>query len=426
MSVRSLQPATAEGRLRAPPSKSYTHRALVAAFLADRPCEVAGPLNSEDTQATRDGLRVLGARIRGSRRGWKISPPSPRARAPRRAIQCRESGTTLRFLSAVSALRSTPVHFEGSRGLSMRPMGPLYGVLQDLGATVTTPSTGRGLPCTIQGPLTAGSVAIRGDVSSQFTSALLFALPTVQGESRLRILGPAVSQPYVDATCAVLDRQGVHVRRTGQGFVLPGGQRYRAVQLRVPGDASSAAYLWAAAAATGGCVEVEGIPPDLPQADLAILPILARMGAVVRRTARGIEVSGPLTEPISVNLTDAPDLFPLVSVLAALIPRRRSRLMGAPHLEFKESDRRLQSVRLARAIGATVSERRSSLEITGTSSPRPLHLTSLRDHRIVMSAAVAGLAANGPSRIGQAEAVSKSFPGFWDTLGTLTLGGGMV
>ncbi|MCI4348250.1 MAG: 3-phosphoshikimate 1-carboxyvinyltransferase, partial [Thermoplasmata archaeon] len=182
----------------------------------------------------------------------------------------------------------------------------------------------------------------------------------------------------------------------------------------------------AAAAATGGNVDIEGVPADLPQADLAILPILAAMGARVLRTARFVRVAGPLMEPISVDLTDSPDLFPLVSVLAALIPGRTSRLTGAPHLAFKESDRRVESARLARALGARVSSSRSRLEIRGSLVPRRLDLPSLEDHRIVMSAAVAGLSTTGTSRIGRAEAVSKSFPGFWTALGALTNGGGLV
>ncbi|MGC2289887.1 MAG: 3-phosphoshikimate 1-carboxyvinyltransferase [Thermoplasmata archaeon] len=426
MTVRTVRPARVHGRIRAPPSKSYTHRALVAAFLAERPTEVIGPLDSDDTRATRDGLRALGAQIRHSRAGWRVSPLKRRRRTPRAIVRCGESGTTLRFLSAVAALGSAPVNFTGAPQLARRPMRELYGVLRTLGASVRHPSAAHALPCTIQGPLSPGKVSIRGDVSSQFISALLMVLPTLPGPSRLRILGATVSQPYVEATCAVLDERGVRVRRTSGGFSIPGNQRYRTGRIRVPGDASSAAYLWAAAAATGGHVEVEGVPSDLPQADLAILPILSGMGARVRRTSRFVSVAGPLSRPVSIDLTDSPDLVPLVSVLAALVPGGRSQLSGAPHLEFKESNRRVESVRLARAMGAKVSQFSSCIEIIGTDSPRSLKLPSLQDHRLVMSATVAGLAARRNSRVGRAEAVSKSYPGFWDALGALTQGGGTV
>jgi 3-phosphoshikimate 1-carboxyvinyltransferase len=422
MTVRLVRPARADGRVRAPPSKSYTHRALIAAFLTRRRCEILTPLDSDDTRATRDGLRALGARIHRTSAIWKISPPKHTVRHASSVIRCGESGTTLRLLSAVAALENYPVSFEGTGRLSIRPMGPLYGALRHLGAMVRSPSRTRALPCTIQGPLQAGTVSIRGDVSSQFTSALLMVLPTVAGTSSLRIRGPAVSQPYVDATRAVLKACHVRIDHRRDGFDIPGDQQYRASRIRVPGDASSAAYLWAAAAITGGQVEVEAVSSDRPQADLAILPILLRMGAGVRRTPGFVRVAGPLSRPVTVDLTDCPDLFPLVSVLAAAVPGGRSRLQGAPQLEFKESDRRAQSMRLARAMGAKVVARSSQIEIIGADHPRPLNLPSLGDHRMVMSAAIAGLAGSGPSRIGPAEAVSKSFPGFWDALGTLTVG----
>lgn len=424
MTVRLVCPARVRGRIRAPPSKSYTHRALVAAFLADGECEVVRPLESDDTHATRDGLGSLGARIRNSRSGWFVSRARDSAPHLHRVVRCGESGTTLRFLAAVASLGTGPVTFEGAPRLASRPMNDLYQALCGLGATVHPRSRTRSLPCTVEGPIRAGSIAIRGDISSQFTSALLMVLPTVDGPSRLRIRGTEVSRPYVEATRAVLDERGIEFRRARGGFVIPGGQRYKSGRIRVPGDASSAAYLWAAAAATGGRVNVDGIPAGLPQADLAILRILRIMGSTVRRTGQAVRVEGPLSRPVSVDLTDSPDLFPLVAVLAAMVPGRQSVLRGAPHLAFKESNRRVQSMRLARAVGAHVTDRHSRLEVTGTASPQPLNLPELGDHRLVMSATVAGLAATGASRIGQAEAVSKSFPQFWTAIDQLTDGEG--
>lgn len=420
MSVRTIHPARASGRMRAPPSKSYTHRALVAAFLARRATEVRDPLDSDDTGATRLGLEYLGARIRRSRSGWAVSSGPGAAGPPRGPIQCRESGTTLRLLVAVAALGSAPVAFEGAARLSVRPMAELFRALRQLGAEVHSSGRARALPCTIQGPLRPGRATLRGDVSSQFTSSLLMVLPTLSGSSTLRIRGTEVSRPYVDATCAMLSDRGVRVHRTPHGYRIPGHQRYRGGRIPVPGDASSAAYLWASAAATNGDVAVEGVPATWPQADRQILPILSEMGAHVRISASSARVSGSLVRPVTWDLTDAPDLYPLVSVLAALVPGGRSRLSGAPQLKFKESDRRRQSVRLARAVGARVTENGSRIEVVGTETPRPLHLLSLSDHRLVMSAAVAALAGPAPSRVGRAEAVSKSYPGFWSALEELS------
>lgn len=425
MTVQRIRPSQAVGRVPAPPSKSYTHRALLAAYLAEGTCEVHRPLDSDDTHATRDGIRMLGARVRTKGRVWRVTPPAHPSRIVRGPIRCRESGTTLRFLSAAAALGSHRVRFVGAPQLALRPMDDLHQALRGLGVSVQSAAGGRSLPCVIQGPLTSGRVTVGGGVSSQFTSALLMVLPTVSGPSELHIRGAAVSRPYIEATLSVVKSRGIRIRRTRRGFLIPGGQTYPAGRIEVPGDASSAAYLWAAAALTGGRVDVGGIPAGLPQADLAILSILERMGARVLRLPRFIRVAGPISAPVNVDLTDSPDLFPLVSVLAAFVPRRSSRLRGAPHLAFKESDRRSGSVRIARELGARVTATRTSVEIVGPSSPRPLNLADLDDHRLVMSAAIAALGASGPSRVGRLEAVSKSFPGFWDALGALTQGEGL-
>jgi 3-phosphoshikimate 1-carboxyvinyltransferase len=177
-----------------------------------------------------------------------------------------------------------------------------------------------------------------------------------------------------------------------------------------------------AAALTGGAVQVTGIHPEWPQADRRILAILRAAGAQVRESGDTVQVTGPVSNGFDVDLTESPDLYPLVGVLAAGIPAT-SRLRGAPHLVFKESDRRAATVRLARGMGAKVGSARGALRIEGTRAVRPLALRDLDDHRVVMSAAVAGLIGGGRSVIGHAEAVAKSFPSFWQVL--RKLGGGV-
>ena len=255
--------------------------------------------------------------------------------------------------------------------------------------------------------------------SSQFASALLLTLPTLEGVSTLELEGTVVSEPYIEATLAVLRHHRIEVRRVGRRFSIPGGQTYRGRGMRVPGDASSAAYLWGAAAVTGGTVRVKGIPEEWPQADLAILDLLERAGARVRRTRDGADVAGPVTQGFRADLTGAPDLYPLAAVLAAAVPRR-GELRGAPQVVQKESDRRAGAARLARSMGADVRLRRGSLEIRGARAPRALRLTDLDDHRMIMSAAVAARVGGGRSTLGDARAVAKSFPEFWSTLDRLS------
>jgi 3-phosphoshikimate 1-carboxyvinyltransferase len=216
---------------------------------------------------------------------------------------------------------------------------------------------------------------------------------------------------------------GVDVGDEPSGFGIEGVPTFRRRSLRVPSDASSAAYLWSAAVATGGSVAVKGEFFRWPQADLRLLDILEEFGARVDRTAREVRVSGRPTRSVRADFTDSPDLFPLVGVLAALVEGRESVLSGASHLVLKESDRRAGTARLVRALGARAELRDGKLRIRGTNHPRPIRAEHLTDHRMVMSAAVGALAASGPSRVGDAGAVSKSFPEFWNVLDSVRSGG---
>jgi 3-phosphoshikimate 1-carboxyvinyltransferase len=420
MTVARVEPGVAHGSVTAPPSKSYTHRALVAAHLSDRRYTIDRPLVSDDTRATRNALRPLGSRVHTSARGWVVEPGG----APPRGlghIDCGESGTTLRFAVALAARQSRAVEFGGRGRLGRRPLVELLDAVTGLGAACERAPGPRTFPLTVRGPIHGGHVQFDASRSSQFASALLLTLPTLRESSTLDLKGSIVSEPYIEATLAVLRRHRVEVERSGRRFEIPGGQSYRGSSFRVPGDASSAAYLWAAAAVTGGSVRVRGIPSEWPQADLAVLELLRRAGAEVRTTADGARVQGPATRPFDVDLTSAPDLYPLMAVVAAAIPGR-SRLTGAAHIVHKESDRRAGAARLARAMGAKVAVGAGGLAIRGRARPRPVHLTKLDDHRLVMSAAIGALGAEGRSTIGDASAVAKSFPGFWRALGELREG----
>ena len=420
MSSLAVRPGTVAGTVRAPPSKSYTHRALVAGHLSGRPYDVISPLDSDDTRATALAIATLGTAVRFGARRWSLRPRRYRTAHPR-SIDCGESGTTLRFAAALAARGPAPITLTGQGRLPDRPIAQLLGALETLGASCESGRGHHALPAVIHGPLRGGSVRLDASISSQFVSSLLLTLPTVPGDSRLELRGPIVSEPYIAATLAVLRYHGIRFRRRGRTFEIPGGQAYARGRMTVPGDASSAAYLWAAAAITGGRVRVDGLPRGWPQADLAILTILRRAGARVRETPGGAVVEGRALRPFSVDLTPAPDLYPLVGVLAAAIPGR-SELRGAAHVVHKESDRRAATIALARAMGASVRRTPRGLSIRGTERPRGFRLRGLTDHRLVMSGAVAALVAGSPSSLGDAGAVSKSFPEFWKVLASLREG----
>jgi 3-phosphoshikimate 1-carboxyvinyltransferase len=415
---RQVGPAQAVGKLAAPPSKSYTHRALVVARLAQRPFEVRHPLDADDTRATRAGLVALGSTVAARPGRWTVRPSADSARRRRTpVIRCGESGTTFRLLTALAAREDRAVRFEGAPPLARRPIGALVETLERAGVSVHRPRRAS-LPLEVHGPLRPGRFVVDGSVSSQFVSALLLVLPSLAGPSRLRVTGRAVSTTYIDATLAVLRASGIRISGGRAGWTIPGDQPFVGRAFTVPGDASSAAYLWAAAAVTGGRVTVTGLPVRWPQADRAIVPVLRDAGATTRESGDAVEVRGPMARGVDVDLTSAPDLYPLLGAVAATIPAR-SVLRGATHVVFKESDRRAATVRLVHAIGGTTEDRAGGLVIRGAERPRPLRLIGERDHRTVMAAAVAALAADRPSTLGDADAVRKSYPGFWSDLARL-------
>jgi 3-phosphoshikimate 1-carboxyvinyltransferase len=412
MSTATVHPGVAHGSARAPPSKSYTHRALVAAHLAHRPFDVVRPLVADDTRATARGLHALGSLVDVNDQRWRLSPSSHPVQRPR--VRCGNSGTTLRFLTAVAAAQAQPVWFEGGAQLSARPIAGLAESLRASGVEVTVAGA-RTLPMKVRGPLQPGQLHVDGSVSSQYVSALLLVLPTLAGPSTLSVDGERVSEPYIASTAAVLRSLGVRLNGGDGRWKVPAPQAVTGRRFEVPGDASSAAYLWAAAAVTGGQVALRGIPGRWPQADRLILELLGQAGARVRESADGARVSGPVETPFDIDLTGAPDLYPLAGAIAALIPGP-STIRGAAHVVFKESDRRAATIRLVQDLGGRAMFRGGRLRIHGTRHPRAIRMRPSDDHRVVMSAAVAALRADGPSRIGDARAVRKSFPGFWSAL----------
>ncbi len=421
MSRVRVRPGSVSGTVLAPPSKSYTHRALVAAHLAGRAYRVERPLVSDDTLRTASGLLELGSRTERKRRAWKVEPgASPNSRT-RSTIDCGESGTTLRLLAAVVAASRTPIRFTGQGRLPARPMGPLIESLRALGADLRPAAASNALPLEIRGPIHGGRVAIDASQSSQFISALLLVLPTVGPDSSLLLQGSIVSVPYIEATLAVLRYHRVRFHRRRATFELPGGQVFGSDRFRVPGDASSAAYLWAAAAVAGGRVTVEGISRRWPQADLAVLDLLRAYGAEVRAAGDRVTVTGGEHLPFRIALTGSPDLYPLAGVLAATA-NGVSAIEGAPQVAFKESDRRTETLALVRSMGASGALTERALLVRGTARPRGRPRRTFRDHRLVMSAAVGALAADRPVEIGEATAVEKSYPGFWNDLARISEG----
>jgi len=403
-----------EIRVAAPPSKSLTHRALVAAALAEGVSDVLRPLVAEDTTLTRRGLEAMGVAVAGSGDDLSVRGCGGRFRTEGPVtLDLKNSGTSLRLLAGVATLSSFPVTLTGSARMQERPVGPLGDAIAALGGTVDYPGHAGYPPVTVCGPARGGAAAIRGDISSQFVSSLLMAAPCWEDGLELTLTPPLVSASYLDLTTAVMEAFGVSARRDGGHFSVPPGT-YRARTYAVEGDWSSASYFFAVAAVCGGRAVVENLDPASLQGDRLFVEALETMGASVRYGKDGIvlESDGRL-DGIEVEMAAAPDTVQTLAAVAAFA-RGPTRITGIAHLRYKESDRIAAIERVLGSAGARVTVEEDAVTIT----PGPLHAATVdpaNDHRTAMSAAVIGLGTGG-MRIPNAGCVDKSFPGFWRAL----------
>jgi len=404
----AVQKSTLRGTAAAPPSKSHTHRAFILAALADGESVVSSPLLGEDTCATLDAVAALGAAV--SRRGDDVVICGGGLRAPEDVIDCKNSGTSMRILTGVAAQIVGTISFTGDASLCSRPMKSLLDALAELGVAVTT-ADGGCAPFSVTGPATGGCVHIRGDISSQFISALLIGAPLGGRELNIHLTTPLTSRPYVEMTIAAMQKRGVTVVTTGDGFIVPGGQSYRPASVTVGGDFSSAAFLFAAGALAGD-VCVTNLDPADPQGDKMFIGLLEKLGAAVSREPDGsVRAGRGELRAADVNLADAPDLFPIAAVLATQCSGTM-RLYGAAHLRFKESDRIKSTALFLRDMGADITETEDGCIIRGASPLHGAKVTTFGDHRIMMAAAVAGLIADGTTIIDDPGCCAVSYPAF--------------
>ncbi|MGI6264571.1 MAG: 3-phosphoshikimate 1-carboxyvinyltransferase [Acutalibacteraceae bacterium] len=403
MSVVTCFPGKIAGAGAVPPSKSAAHRALIAAALAGG--EVIGIAPSADIDATLDCLSALG--IAADRQGDRVGF-SKGALGENRVADCRESGSTLRFLIPLFGALGISATFTGRGRLPSRPLGVYADCLPSHGMTLQ----GDGLPLRVSGRLTAGEFALPGNVSSQFLTGLLFALPLCEGDSVLRLTTPLESAGYVEMTLQTLRRAGITAKPVAGGWAVPGGQTYRPVTHTVEKDWSQAAFLLAAAAVAGE-VTLRGLDPNSAQGDKEIVSLLRRFGANVTTHGDTVVCRKAPLKGITLDAAQIPDLVPILAVIAAFADGD-TRITGAGRLRIKESDRLAAVADGIRRIGGAVMERPDGLIVHGG---RPLTggaVEGYNDHRIVMSMAVAALGSSGAIRITDGEAVGKSWPTFFE------------
>lgn len=394
------------GAIWLPSSKSYAHRALLAAGLAGD-SRVDRIVWSKDTEATLGALTALGASVTRNEDTATVGKPMDGGTLSE--IDCGESGSTLRFLIPLAAALCERTTFIGHGRLMERPLAPYE---QALGKQLIFTREGERL--TVTGRLTAGDFTLPGDVSSQFITGLLFALPLLEGDSTLTLSTPLQSASYVDLTLQVLATYGIRVTHDNYTvFRVAGGQRYSPADYTVEGDFSGAAFFLVAGAL--GCeVECCGLNECSAQGDRAILDFLRQAGATIGHGAHGgLTVTADRLHGITADVTDCPDLVPPLSALLTFC-EGESRIVGAGRLRIKESDRLAAVTAELTKLGAQIEEYDDHLIFHGVDRLHGGDCHAWNDHRIAMMAAIAALRADGTVTIDDPSCVSKSYPLFWE------------
>ncbi len=417
----SIDKSSIKGEVFAPPSKSYTHRAITLAALSKESI-VRRPLISADTLATVRASEMFGASVEREEDRLIIHGINGKPKIPDDVIDAANSGTTLRFMTAVAALTDGITVLTGDASLRTRPNGPLLEVLNRLGVKACSTRRNERAPLVVKGRLKGQDVSIDGSISSQFISALLITCPLAENSTTLSITGKLKSRPYVDVTLEMLELAGVKIHTddsNGTRFIIPGKQRYDLKDYTIPGDFSSASYLLAAAALTDKSeVTVKNLFSS-KQGDKVIIETLRQMGADITwdKEAGNVTVRGgkPL-KAITFDAGATPDLVPTIAVLAA-VAEGTSRIENAEHVRYKETDRLRALATELPKLGVDLKEERDSLTITGGK----LHGASVHgwdDHRIVMALTLAGMVA-GDTTIDTTESVSISYPDFFKDMRSL-------
>ena len=398
------------GAVRAVSSKSDAHRAVICAALCDGQTMVRLGEFSDDIRATVECLSAMGAQITEYPDGFLFSGSCISGNDA--LLNCRESGSTLRFLLPVAAALGGRKAFNGEGRLPSRPLLPLMNELEKHNVAFDN----KRLPFVCVGKLNGGAFTVPGNISSQFISGLMFALPLTGEESEIRVTDGLQSVGYVNMTLDTLARFGVNWQRDGDLYRISGDEKYVSPsEYVVEGDWSGAAF-YLVAAAISGDITVKGLNVSSSQADRVILDILKKFGANIECVGDSVRVSRGAAYPISVDVSDCPDLFPILSVLACRA-KGVSRLYNASRLRLKESDRIRSTADMLRAFGVSVTEREDSLEIRGNGFIEGGAVNGAGDHRIVMSAAVASLMCGshgkGSVMVTDGEVISKSYPSFF-------------
>ena len=419
MTAVKITPTKLKGIVQVPPSKSLAHRAIICASLAKGVSRIDNIEYSKDIQATIKAMKSLGTKIEEFE-NYLIIDGTTTFTKQNSEIDCEESGSTLRFMIPISIVEENKVHFVGRGNLGKRPLDTFYEIFerQNIGYMYKKDI----LDLYVIGKLKPDHYIIPGNISSQFITGLLFALPLLKGDSIIEISSTLESKGYIDLTLQMLSQYGIKIINNDyKSFVVMGNQEYQAHDYRVEADFSQAAF-YLVAGAIGNDVVLTDLNLNSLQGDKATLSILEAMGAKISVVSDGIKVTGENLSATQVDASQCPDVIPVVSVALALA-QGKSEVINAKRLRIKECDRIIATSSQLNELGGSVVELSDSMTIRGVSEFVGGNCSSFADHRIAMMLAIAATRCNQSVIIDNMECVEKSYPSFWEDYQSL---GGII
>ncbi len=406
-----------KGAVEIPGSKSHTIRAVAIASLADGRSRIEAPLVSSDTMAAVRAYRLLGAQIDLHDDAWEIVGTAGRPTAPDNVIDVGNSGTTMRIaLGSCTLVEEGLSVLTGDDQIRRRPVGPLAESLNQLGAVVTSTRGGGVAPLVVSGRLRGGETSIEA-VTSQYLTSLLMCTPLAEKDSTIHV--PLLNEAsYVTITLDWLHRVGIRLEHENmREFHVPGGQRYKTIDMRVPADFSSATFFLAAGALGDNDVLVCGLDMNDPQGDKAVIDYLRKMGAKITEEADGLRIHPGQLTGCRLDMNETPDALPMMAVVGCFA-RGKTELINVPQARYKETDRIAVMREELSRMGAKITELKDGLVIE-ESPLKPAKVNGHHDHRVVMALAVAATGVAGETEISTAEAMKVTFPEFVDKMTNL-------
>ena len=407
MNIVYITPTKLNGTITAPPSKSFSHRAIICGALSKGKCNISSVIFSEDILATIKGMKEIGADINTYKNsliinGLKINQADV-------VVDCYDSGSTLRFLTPIVAALGIGTIFKRSPSLAQRPMIQYLKILENAGIKY---EICKNLSLKISGRLRSGKFLVPGNISSQFISGLLMALPLVDGDSEIEITSKLESSKYVDITIDVMKKFGIHIDKTFNGFLIRGVQKYKSTQYTIEGDWSQAAFFMAAGA-LGGNIIIKNLNKHSSQGDKQMFELLSRFGADIFWNNDKLEIRASELKGINIDAFDFPDIVPILSVVAAN-SKGVTNITNCERLKFKECDRLEAIYRQLTILGVDIKKLDSGLIIKGKGEWNGGTVWSHNDHRMVMALSIMAINLPGNLKITNAESVKKSYPHFFD------------